>query len=241
MELQVLSGGAAQGLVAALASQFKAETGCDIAGTFGAVGAMRDKLLGGARVDLLILTAALIAELTATGHVVAGSAADIGVVRTAIAARAGDPAPPIGDAAELRSALLGADAIYFPDPKLATAGIHVAKVLDRLGIGRDVTMRLRPYPNGAAAMHALAATRSKQPIGCTQVTEILNTPGVTLVGPLPKEFELATVYTAGVCTRAARPDEARRLVALLSGATGRATRERAGFEALASPSPHHTS
>jgi len=241
MQLQVLSGGAAQGLVGALASQFKAETGCDIAGTFGAVGAMRDKLIGGAPADLLILTQALIAELTQSGHVVAGSAADIGVVRTAIAARAGDPAPPIGDAAELRSALLGADAIYFPDPKLATAGIHVAKVLDRLGIGRDVTMRLRPYPNGAAAMHALAATRSKQPIGCTQVTEILNTPGVTLVGPLPKEFELATVYTAGVCTRAIRSDQARQLVAFLSGEASRDARERAGFEALASPSPHHPS
>ena len=241
MQLQVLSGGAAQGLVSALASQFKVETGCDIAGTFGAVGAMRDKLTGGAPADLLILTAVLIAELTQSGHVVAGSAADIGVVRTAIAARAGDPAPPIGDAAELRSALLGADAIYFPDPKLATAGIHVAKVLDRLGIGRDVTMRLRPYPNGAAAMHALAATRSKQPIGCTQVTEILNTPGVTLVGPLPKEFELATVYTAGVCTRAIRSDQARQLVAFLSGEASRDARERAGFEALASPSPHHPS
>src|SRR5262245_30094870 len=211
MQVNVLSGGAAQGLVGALASQFKIETGRDIAGTFGAVGAMRDKLIGGAPADLLILTSGLIAELTQAGHVVAGSAADIGIVRTAIAVRAGDPAPPIGDAAELRAALLEADAIYFPDPKLATAGIHFSRVLDRLGIGRDVTTRLRPYPNGAAAMHALAAMRSEQPIGCTQVTEILATPGVTLVGRLPKEFELATVYTAGVCTRAARPEEARRL------------------------------
>jgi molybdate transport system substrate-binding protein len=233
MQLQVLSGGAAQGLVAALASQFKAETGCDIVGTFGAVGAMRDALLAGAPADLLILTAALIAELTRAGHVTAGSAADIGVVRTAIAMRAGDRAPPVGDAAALRSALLGADAIYFPDPTLATAGIHFSKVLDALGIGRDVVMRLRPYPNGATAMRALAGARSDSPIGCTQVTEILNTPGVTLVGPLPKEFELATVYTAGVCTRAAMPDQARRLAALLSGEASRAVRERAGFEALA--------
>jgi len=233
MQLQVLSGGAAQGLVGALASQFKVETGCEIAGTFGAVGAMRDKLIGGAPADLLILTSGLIAELTQAGHVVAGSVADIGVVRTAIAVRAGDPMPPVGDAAELRAALLGADAIYFPDPKLATAGIHFSKVLDRLDIGRDVTMRLRPYPNGATAMHALVGSRDSGPIGCTQATEILNTPGVTLVGPLPKELELATVYTAGVCTRAARPDEALRLAALLSGEAGRATRERAGFEVVA--------
>ena len=63
MQLKILSGGAAQGLVAALGPQFKAETGCDIDGTFGAVGAMRDRLLAGAPADVLILTSALIAEL----------------------------------------------------------------------------------------------------------------------------------------------------------------------------------
>ena len=144
----------------------------------------------------------------------------------------GIPLPPIGDAAALRSALLGADAIYFPDPTLATAGIHFSKVLDALGIGRAVIMRLRPYPNGATAMRALAGSRGESPIGCTQVTEILNTPGVTLVGPLPKQFELATVYTAGVAMDAALPGEARRLVASLSGEGARAMRERAGFEPI---------
>ena len=69
-------------------------------------------------------------------------------------------------------------------------------------------MRLRPYPNGATAMRALAGARRTSPIGCTQVTEILNTPGVALVGPLPKQFELATVYTAGV--QRARPCRTRR-------------------------------
>jgi molybdate transport system substrate-binding protein len=230
MKLEVLSGGAAQGLIGALAPQFKAETGCDVAGTFGAVGAMRDKLLAGAPADLLILTSALIAELSRSGHVAAGSPADIGVVRTAVAARAGDPLPPTGDAAGLRSTLLAADAIYFPDPKQATAGIHFSKVLDELGIGRDVVMRLRPYPNGATAMRALAQSRAERPVGCTQVTEILSVPGVALVGPLPKQFELATVYTAGVGARAVLPAEARRFAALLSGEAARAARERAGFE-----------
>src|SRR5881394_1187017 len=134
MQLAILSGGAAQGLVAALAAEFKAETGCDVTGTFGAVGAMRDKLIAGAPADLLILTQALIAELARLGYVLPGSPVDLGVVRTGVAVRSGDPKPPIGNAATLRSALLAADAIYFPDPKLATAGIHFAKVLDALGI-----------------------------------------------------------------------------------------------------------
>ena len=144
----------------------------------------------------------------------------------------GDPQPPIGDASELRAALLAADAIYFPDPKLATAGIHFAKVLEKLEISAALAPRLRAFPNGATAMRELAATSSGKPIGCTQVTEILATPGVTLVGPLPKDFELATVYTAGIAARAQRPNEARHLAALLAGDAARDLRARIGFEPL---------
>lgn len=228
-KLTILSGGAAQGLVGALAAEFKAQSGCEIDGTFGAVGAMRDKLLGGAPADLLILTHALIKELAAQGHVVADTAADIGTVQTAVAVRSGEPLPEIGTADGLRAALLAADAIYFPDPKLATAGIHFARVIERLGIAADVASRIKTYPNGATAMRELAAARGGRPIGCTQVTEILNTPGAQFVAPLPEGFELATVYSAGVCTRAALPGQARGLAALLAGDTARAARQLAGF------------
>ncbi len=228
-KLTILSGGAAQGLVAALTPQFEAKTGCEIDGTFGAVGAMRDKLLSGAAADLLILTRELIDELAVQGHVVPGSVVNIGTVLTAVAVRSGDSPPDVGNAAGLRAALQAADAIYFPDPKLATAGIHFARVIDRLGLTAAVASRVRTYPNGATAMRELAAARGGRPIGCTQVTEILSTPGAHLVGALPEGFELATVYTAGVCTRAASPQQAGALAALLAGDAARAARQRAGF------------
>jgi molybdate transport system substrate-binding protein len=227
--LVILSGGAAQGLVGALAPRFKAETGSDIDATFGAVGAMRDKLLAGAPADLLILTRGTIDGLTRPGHVVPGSAVDIGTVATAIAVRSGDAAQAAGDAVELRAALLSADEVYLPDPRQATAGIHFAGVLDRLGIAAEVAPRLRPFPNGMTAMRALASSTGTRPIGCTQVTEIVATPGVTLVAPLPHPLGLGTVYTAAVCTRAATPDRARVLAALLAGGATQEARRRAGF------------
>lgn len=230
MQIDILSGGAAQALVQALAPEFTAETGCVVAGTFGAVGAMRDRLVAGAPADLLILTAALIADLARAGHVAEGSARDLGPVRTAIAVRAGDPPPPpTGSAAELRAALLAADAIYFPDPKLATAGIHFSKVLAGLGIAEDTASRLRPFPNGAAAMAALAMASERRPIGCTQVTEILHVPGVALVAPLPAEFELSTTYTVGLCRHAVSPGLARRFAERLTDGGADALRRRVGF------------
>jgi molybdate transport system substrate-binding protein len=230
MKLHVLSGGAAQGVVSALAGEFRAATGYEIDGTFGAVGAMKEKLLGGAPADVLILTRALIDELADAGHVVRDTAADLGRVRTGVAVRVDAPLPDVSTADGFRSALRAADAIYFPDPQRATAGIHFAQVLNQLGIAAEVAGRLSTYPNGATAMRELAAVRAGHPIGVTQITEILNTPGVMLVGPLPREFELATVYTAAVCTRAAAPEAARRFVALLAGEAQRALRARAGFE-----------
>jgi molybdate transport system substrate-binding protein len=227
--LRLLSGGAAQGLVTALAPQFEAETGCRIEGVFGAVGARAAELRAGAPADLLILTAALIAELAREGYVASGSAADLGTVPTAVAVRAGDPLPSVADAAALRAALTAADEIHIPDPQQATAGIHFAKVLERLGVADAVETRLKTYPNGATAMRALAASASKRPIGCTQATEILSTPGVTLVGPLPSGCDLATTYTAAVCAKAASPELARRFVALLAADASRESRRRAGF------------
>ncbi len=227
--LKILSGGAAQGLVASVAPAFKAMTGLDIEGEFGAVGAMAGKLRDGVPADIVVLTAAMIAELARDNLVLGGSVADIGLVETAIAVRAGDPQVAVHDAAALRAALLAADAIFVPDTKASTAGIHVAKVLQRLGIAGEVAARLKIFPNGATAMRNLAASTAARPIGCTQSTEILSTSGVSLSGSLPPGCDLSTLYTAAVATQAADARHAQDLIDLLTGAGQRDLRIRAGF------------
>ena len=68
---------------------------------------------------------------------------------------------------------MAATGIYLPDPPKATAGIQFVKVLETLGMAGDLASRLHPYPNGAAAMPAMAQSQGAGPVGCTQVTEIL--------------------------------------------------------------------
>jgi molybdate transport system substrate-binding protein len=227
--LNILSGGAAHGLVASLTPKFKAQTGFDIEGEFGAVGAMADKLRTGTPADILVLTAAMIAGLAREGLVVGASIADVGLVETAMAVRAADPQVRVGDAAALRDAFLAADAIFVPDTKVSTAGIHVAKVLQQLGIADEVAARLKIFPNGATAMRHLAASDAVRPVGCTQSTEIISTPGVSLSGSLPPGCELSTMYTAAVTTRAVSALQAQALIDLLIGADQREQRTRAGF------------
>jgi molybdate transport system substrate-binding protein len=230
VHLHLLSGGAAQGVVRALEEEFRVATGARLQGTFGAVGAMREKLLAGAPCDVVILTAAIVAELERDGRVLGGTSAPLGRVRTGVAVRAGERLPDIADGTALRATLLAARGICFPDPELATAGIHFIEVLRKLGIRDEVAPRLMPYPNGATAMRELARATVPGLVGCTQITEIRYTPGVVLVGPLPAGFELSTVYAAAVCAGAAEPDLARRLVGLLSGPSSQALRAAGGFE-----------
>ncbi|MGE0313522.1 MAG: molybdate ABC transporter substrate-binding protein [Lautropia sp.] len=230
IELKILCAGAAQGLVKALQPAFTQASGAGVSGRFGAVGAMKEALLAGEPCDLMIVTDAMIDTLVDSGALDGASRRPLGRVRTGVAVREGEPRPDISNADALRAALLLADGIYFPDPERATAGIHFAGVMKQLGVHDALQARFRTFPNGATAMAELARTDAPRLIGCTQVTEINYTAGVTLVGALPDAFELATVYTAAVSARAAHPALAARFVDLLAGAQHAGLRAAGGFE-----------
>ena len=228
--MHILSGGAAAAVVRAVQNEFEDTTGLRIEASFSAVGQMRDQLLAGAPCDLIILTRPLIAQLVASGHVLAGSERSLGQVKTGVAVRRGQPQPPVGTREQLKAALQAARGIYFPDPLKATAGIHFMQVLQTLGVHEQLRDRLRVFPNGASAMAAMAASTESPAIGCTQVTEINYSEGVSLIDLLPPEFELSTDYTLGICRQTRQLDQAELLARLLAGPASEAVRRQGGFE-----------
>jgi molybdate transport system substrate-binding protein len=230
-EVHVLSAGAAKGVVTTLAPAFEAATASTLQFQFGAVGAIRDQWLAGAPCDVVILTAAMIETMASDGRVMADTVAPLGRVRTGIAVRVGEAVPAIADRTGLRQSLAAATALYVPDTDRSTAGAHFLKVLRELGINDEVVPRLRAFPNGAIAMRELAQSTERGLIGCTQITEINYTPGVVLVGALPKEFELSTVYSVAVAATSLRQEAARHFAHLLSGPKSRELLLEGGFEA----------
>ncbi len=233
-QLHLLSGGAAQGLVSHLKANFEAQHLGSISGTFSAVGVMKAALLAGAPCDVTVLTDALIAELMASGHLLTGSAKNVGVVKTGVAVKSGDKTVDVSTPEKLKATLQSAKGIYFPDPIKATAGIHVMKVLKALNLDVELASKLHVYGNGATAMKALAEAEAKPGgsglLGCTQITEIVYTQGVDLVAPLPKAFELATTYTAAICAKSSQPESAAALIELMASADTKALRLACGFE-----------
>jgi molybdate transport system substrate-binding protein len=222
--LRFVSAGAAHGFVTALAQR----DGVSVEGSFGAVGAMLERFRAGEPCDVVILTKGQVAQLVADHSVIPETVLDLGVVETSIAVPDAAPSPDVASESALRASLTAADAIYFPDATQSTAGIHFAKVLERLGIAQEVAPRVRTFPNGATAMRTLAAAAGR-PIGCTQSTEILATPGVRLVAPLPPGYELETVYTAAVSARAGDMAAARAFMASVAEDASRPMRKAAGF------------
>ena len=228
--LRLLCAGAAHGVVAALEPRWAQETGLRLDARYGPVGGLKEALLGGAPCDVFVATAAIVDALVAAGRLDRATRAKLGRVATGIAILDSAPVPRIDDADALRGALLAADRLFVPDPQRATAGIHFTSVLQRLGIHDRVASRLSIHPGGAAAMRALAASGDAAALGCTQVSEILDTAGVRLAAPLPPGYDLVTTYAAAACAGASDPAAARDFVALITGGGSAALRAACGIE-----------
>ena len=230
--LHVLCAGAVQGLVKALQPAFTARTGALLQGRFGAVGAMKEALMGGAPCDVLIVTDAMLRALQGNGAIEPDGLVPVGRVRTGVAARVGEAMPRVDSADALKATLLAAPELYVPDILKSTAGQHIASVLEQLDVRRALGIRLMVYPNGATAMQALAERGLPGAIGSTQVTEILYTPGLALAGVLPEPFGLATVYSAGISATAGDAALAAVFTSMLASADNADMRRDGGFEAI---------
>ncbi len=192
---------------------------------FDTVGALRDRILGGERPAVALLSAEAIAAIAARGLVPADAVVEVGRTGVALAAPAGRPAPDISTPESFRAALLAAESLAFADPaRGATAGRHFAALLDRLGIVEAMRPKLRLVPFGVEGV--TMASRGEVALAVSQATEIVGRPGVQLVGLLPDALQLWTVYRAA----AVRDDEeARATLRLFTGETARAAFARIGF------------
>jgi molybdate transport system substrate-binding protein len=219
--IRILSAGAAQAVVERIAAAYTRDS---------AVGAMKQRVVAGEPVDVIVLTGALVDELVASCHVAPGSRADLGKVGTGVAVRAGTPRPDVSSVETLCGNLLAARRVVCPDPATATAGKVLMRACERLGIVAQMQPRMRYFPNGYAAMKWLAESRSPLEMGITQVTEILANPGVTYVGALPEELQMKTLYSAGVAARAANAQGAKDFIGRLTSASARPMFINAGYE-----------
>jgi molybdate transport system substrate-binding protein len=215
-EIRVISGGAFQQVLSALVAQYEKESGNRVDVTYRTVGQHLKLIASGAETfDVAVLTPAAIDDLAREGKVVTGSRADLAKTGVGVAVKAGAPLPDISTLDAFKRTLLAATSVAYIDPAAGgSSGIYVAKLLERLGIAKEVNAKAVLVQGGAVADHI---ADGEAEIGIHQISEILPVKGVTLVGPLPAEIQNYTVYSAGVATAAKDRDAASGLVKFLSG------------------------
>ena len=213
-EIKVLSAGAMKTIVTEFAETFRQETGHTVQITAGTVGALRQKAVAGDPADVLILTDAAIDDLARQGLVVPGPRADLARTGIGVGVKQGAPLPDISTPEALKQTLLTVKSFVYIDPaRGGTSGIHFASVLQRLGIADAVKDKAVLWPGGFAAE---AVLKGQAELVVTQISEILPVKGVTLVGPLPKDLQKITTYSAGLAVKSAAPDPARTFIAYMA-------------------------
>jgi len=178
--------------------------------------------------DVLILTAEAIDDLAREGIIVAGTRIDIARVGVGVAVKQGAPRPDISTPEALRQTLLAATSLVCADPaKGATSGVHFAEVLQRLGIAEAVKAKTLLWPEGFPAK---AVATGQAALCVHQISGIVPVAGVTLVGPLPRELQKVTTYSAGLATQSEQPAAARAFLAFLARPAFRAKFAAAGMD-----------
>src|SRR5437867_10251432 len=131
-----------------------------------------------------------------------------------VGVRDGAPKPDISTVDAFKRALLEAKSIVYVDPASgATSGTHFASVLQKLGIADAVKPKTKLVPGGYPAE---LVAKGEVELVVHQISEIVPVKGVALVGPLPKDLQKITTYSAGLAARSAVPEAARAFIAFLA-------------------------
>ncbi len=179
--------------------------------------------------DVILNTASSIDALTKDGKVVVGTSKYVASSGVGISVRKGASKPDISTPETLKQTLLSAKAVAYSDPAGGGAsGIHFATILQQLGIADQVNAKAklgRGVPNGEAV------ARGEADIAVQQIPELLPVAGTELVGPLPRELQNITSFSAAVLATSKNPKAAGALIEFLRSPKTAALLKAGGFEA----------
>src|SRR5262249_42298482 len=188
-ELKLLGSNALKTTLEELAPRFEKATEHKITFTFNAAANLKTDIEKGAAVDVAILTVEGVDDLIRQGKL-AGSRTDVARSAVGVAVRKGAPKPDISTTHAFKRTLPAAKSICYVER--GGSGIYLKSLLERLGIAEELKAKTKLLPPSNPAAHAVANGEAE--IGMTQISEILPYPGAELVGPLPAEIQLYTIF-----------------------------------------------
>jgi molybdate transport system substrate-binding protein len=212
-EIKVSASNALKTALEELGPQFEKASEHKLSFTFNAAVPLKAEIEKGVAFDVAILSAPITEDLVKKGKLVAATRADIARSGAGLAVKRGAPKPDISTTEAFKRTLLDAKSICYVEQ----GGIYLKGLFERLGIAEQLKSKTKLLPPSNPAAHAVANGEAE--IGMTQISEILPYAGAELVGPLPAEIQLSSVYPAAVGTGAKEVDAAKAFIKFLTAPT----------------------
>jgi len=111
----------------------------------------------------------------------------------------------------LKRTLLGADSIIHNN---LASGLLFAKQLERIGVAEHLTPKIVVIKGNTQLVEL--AKRKGNDVAAGQLTQLIASEDVQLVGALPSEAQAETVYSAGAFSDSKSPDAAKAFVQFLA-------------------------
>jgi molybdate transport system substrate-binding protein len=201
---------------------------CDqliIAAAAGGVDAAK-RVQAGEAVDIVVLADNVIDKLIAAGHLLPGSRVDLVKSGVAIAVRAGAVTPDISSEEAVKRAVMAAETLGY---STGPSGVYLEKLFERWGILQAIKHKIVVAPPGIPVGSLVA--RGECSLGFQQHSELLNVPGIVVLGPLPEAIQLMTTFSGAVAASSQQPAAARRALEFMASPTMSAIKQRYGMEA----------
>ena len=211
-----------------LGARFEGATGVPLDAEYGPTAVLVKRLEAGVQPDVVVLTKEKIDEFATAGTVTRDSVVDLVRSFVGIAVRAGERKPAIATPAQFRQALLDAKSISYS--RAGASGLFFAELLKRLGIADEINAKATVIPEGLTA--ELAAS-GKVELAIQQVSELMAVSGVDIVGPLPRDIDPGSIFSAGIWATSSRRRDAEAFLGFLSSAAVAPVISRFGLEPLA--------
>jgi len=222
-ELKILTVRAIASVLWEIGSEFEQATRNKLTVELGYSPALAKRIDSGEAFDLFVAPAARIDTMVKTGKLIPNSRTLMVRSDAGVEVRAGAPKPKIATVDEFKQALLNAKSIAY----LSFAG--VPELIERLGLTE--MLKSKSIVPDADIVSELVA-KGEVELGIIVITQILTTPGVELVGPLPSELRISSLFAAAISAQSKAPDAARDLIAFLKTPTAVKVMRAQGMEPL---------
>lgn len=207
-ELKVLSAGAVKSGVSQVVKEFERATGTRVTVEYNTAPELRKRIAAGDAADVVVAPPAAMEEFQKDGKIVADSRGFVGRSRMGVVVHAKAPAPDVSNTAAFRKTLAGATAVVY---NKASSGIYSAKLMEKLGLDKELGAKIVVVDTGSAIMKAVAE-RAPGAVGLAQISEVMvmidKGCAVKLAAPLPDEIQNVTSYEAAATAASAAGDAA---------------------------------